>query len=68
MIILALIWIGEGHTKWQDVDLVRMKGLPELWGTVIYCFMCHHRCAVEIWRGRKKRKSMKVLCSWLVQS
>eukprot|EP01094_Clydonella_sp_ATCC50884_P012928 TRINITY_DN23216_c0_g1_i1.p1 TRINITY_DN23216_c0_g1~~TRINITY_DN23216_c0_g1_i1.p1 ORF type:complete len:497 (-),score=112.45 TRINITY_DN23216_c0_g1_i1:161-1651(-) len=42
MIILALIWIFDGDGDESTVELARFKGLPSLWGTVIYCFMCHH--------------------------
>lgn len=44
MIILALIFIGEGEgASAKELPWFDFGGLPNLFGVTIYSFMCHHR-------------------------
>eukprot|EP00013_Stygamoeba_regulata_P007353 CAMPEP_0177631576 /NCGR_PEP_ID=MMETSP0447-20121125/1824_1 /TAXON_ID=0 /ORGANISM="Stygamoeba regulata, Strain BSH-02190019" /LENGTH=572 /DNA_ID=CAMNT_0019133071 /DNA_START=138 /DNA_END=1853 /DNA_ORIENTATION=- len=43
MIIIAFVTVGQGlGAPIVDVSVVRWKGLPSLFGVLIYSFMCHH--------------------------
>eukprot|EP00817_Percolomonadidae_sp_ATCC50343_P002778 CAMPEP_0117425434 /NCGR_PEP_ID=MMETSP0758-20121206/5692_1 /TAXON_ID=63605 /ORGANISM="Percolomonas cosmopolitus, Strain AE-1 (ATCC 50343)" /LENGTH=458 /DNA_ID=CAMNT_0005209887 /DNA_START=163 /DNA_END=1536 /DNA_ORIENTATION=+ len=43
MIVISIIYIAEGHgTSFDSLTLFNFSGMKNLYGVVIYSFMCHH--------------------------
>mmetsp|Transcript_16118 Transcript_16118/g.33213 ORF Transcript_16118/g.33213 Transcript_16118/m.33213 type:complete len:386 (+) Transcript_16118:375-1532(+) len=57
MILIALVTIfSKSGADPANVPISNLSGIPTLWGTIIYCFMCHHSIPGLISPLQKKRK------------